>query len=139
LAKIVYHPEKQGQKPDARTRTPGDHHPQGGAEKTEHIVLQTENLDKELCKNWVVAFMQTVNLHNHSVNHDKLWNWVKNIGKQCPELGTYMKELLEVSELQQIQLTDNDQLVRIQEFDDTQVAGHQGHANTHYLQIRSHS
>jgi hypothetical protein len=54
--------------------------------------------------------METVNLNNDSVNPDELWNWVKNIYKQCPELCTHRKEPLEVSEIQQIQLTDEDKL-----------------------------
>jgi hypothetical protein len=97
--KIVNRPGKQGQKPDALTRMPGDIRPKGVAEKTQQIVLKTENLNKELRKNLVVAFMETVNLDNDSVYPDKLWNWVKNVCKQCPELCTHRKELLEVSEL----------------------------------------
>ena len=48
--KIVYRPGKQGQKPDALTRMPGDIPAKGGVEKTQQIVLKTENLDKELHK-----------------------------------------------------------------------------------------
>jgi hypothetical protein len=48
--KIVYRPGKQGQKPDALTRMPGDIPPKGGAEKTQQIVLKTENMDERVPK-----------------------------------------------------------------------------------------
>jgi hypothetical protein len=48
--KIIHRPGKQGQKPDALTRMPGDNPPKGGAEKTQQIVVKTENLDKEQYK-----------------------------------------------------------------------------------------
>jgi hypothetical protein len=72
--KTVYRPGKQGQKPDAVTRMQGDIPPKGGAEKTQQIMLKTENLDKELHKNLVVVFMATVTLDNNLLNPDELWN-----------------------------------------------------------------
>jgi hypothetical protein len=54
--KIVYCPGKQGQKPDALRRMPGDMPPKGGAEKNEQIMLKTENLDKEVRRTMIVAF-----------------------------------------------------------------------------------
>jgi hypothetical protein len=107
---IVYHPVKPGQKPDVLTIIPGNIPPKGGANKTQQMMLKMENLDKELCKNLVVAFMEIVNLNNDLVNHDKQWNWVKNICRQCPKLCAHRKELLEDSELQLIQPTDKDKL-----------------------------
>jgi hypothetical protein len=97
---IVYWPGKQGQKPNALTRMPGDIPPKGGAEKTQQIVLKTENLDQWVRKGLIVAFAETVNLDNDSVNSEKLWNWIKN--------------LQEISETQ-ILPTDKDKLKWIQE------------------------
>jgi hypothetical protein len=78
-------------------------------------MIKMENLDKELRINLVVAFMEPVTLDNDLVNTDKLCNWVKNICKQCPELYTHRKEPPEVSELQQIQPTDKDELKEFKE------------------------
>jgi hypothetical protein len=72
MFKIVYRPAKQGQKPDAFTRMPGDIPPKGGAEKTQQIVLQTENLNKELRKLLIEAFAETVNFNNDSVSPEEL-------------------------------------------------------------------
>jgi hypothetical protein len=79
-------------------------------------VLKTENLDKELHKNLVIAFKETVNLDNDSVNPDELWNWVKNI-------YTHRQQPVEISETQ-IQPTDEDKLKWIQEYQDSPVTGH---------------
>src|ERR1700737_276995 len=81
--KIVYRPGKQGQKPDALTRMPGDIPPKGGAEKTQQIVLKTENLDKEVQKGLVVAFAEVVN-GNEEISPTELWNWIQNVCKDCP-------------------------------------------------------
>jgi hypothetical protein len=77
MFKIVYHPGKQGQKPDALTRMPGDITPKGGAEKTQHIVLKTEKLDNEVSWGLIVAFAEAVNVDNGPIISNELWNWVK--------------------------------------------------------------
>jgi hypothetical protein len=102
-------------------------------------MFKTENLDKELRKNLEVAVMDTVHFDNDSVNPDKLWNYVNHIYMQFPELYTHRKESLEVSELQQIQPTDEDQLNWIQESHDSPVAGYPEQANTYDLLSQNHS
>jgi hypothetical protein len=47
---------------------------QGGAEKIQHAVLKTENLDPKMRKGLVVAFTETVNTNNNEVNLEKLQN-----------------------------------------------------------------
>jgi hypothetical protein len=111
---MVSHQAKHGQKPDALTGMPAFIPLKGGVGNTLQIVLKTENLYKELRKNLVVALMEKVNLDNDLVNPDELWNWIKNLFKQYPELYTHRKVLLEVSKLQQIQPTDEDMLKWIQ-------------------------
>ena len=125
--KIVHRPGKQGQKPDALTRMPGDIPPKGGTEKTQQNVLKMENPDKELCKSSIVVFAETVNIDNDSISPEELWNWVKN------------KQSLEIFESQQAQPTDKEKLKQIQKCHDSPVAGHQGRAKTYDLLSRRHS
>jgi hypothetical protein len=81
--KIIYRLEKQGQKPDALTRMPGDIPPKRGAEKTQKIVLKTENLHKEVRRELMVAFAKTVNINSSSITSQELWYWVKNVCQHC--------------------------------------------------------
>jgi hypothetical protein len=46
--KIIYRQVKQGQKPDALTRMPGDIPLKGAPEKTQQIVLKTDILDERM-------------------------------------------------------------------------------------------
>jgi hypothetical protein len=82
--KIVYRPEKQGQKPDALISMPGDIPPRGGAEKTKQIVLKTVNLDKRIQQGLVAALAEVVNLGEEDVNPEKLRNWIQYVCKDCP-------------------------------------------------------
>jgi hypothetical protein len=79
MFKIIYHPGKQGQQPDALTRMPGDIPMKGGAEKTQQIVLKTENLNKAVRRGSIVVFAETVNIDNGSITSEELWNLVKNV------------------------------------------------------------
>jgi hypothetical protein len=63
---------------------PGDIPPKGGAEKTQQMVLKTENLDKEVRRGLIVAFAEAVNIDNGSITSEELWNLVKNVGQHCP-------------------------------------------------------
>jgi hypothetical protein len=47
------------------------------------MVLQTENLNKELYKTLIVAFEEIVNLDNDSTITDKAWNGIKRMSQQC--------------------------------------------------------
>jgi hypothetical protein len=82
--KIVFRPGKQGQKPNTLTRMPGDISPKGGAEKSQQIEFKTVNLDKRIQKELVTAIAKVVNLGEEEVNPEKLWNWIKNVCKDCP-------------------------------------------------------
>jgi hypothetical protein len=141
--KIVYSPGKQGQKPDALTRMSEDIRPKGGAEKTLNIIVKTENLDKELRKNMIMVFAETVNLDNDPTSTEELCNWVKRVCQQCPYdsskgLDTHKEQLLGMDEIQ-IQPTDQEKLKWIQECHDSPVAGHTGRAKTYDLLSQSHS
>jgi hypothetical protein len=134
---IVYHPGKYGQKIDALTRMPRNIPPKGGAEKTQQIVLKTENLDKELHKTLIVVFAKTVSLENNSTSAEERWNWVKQEYQQCPNnsrkrLCTHREQLLEIAEIQ-TQPTDEDKFKWIQEWHNSPVAGHLGRAKTYNL------
>jgi beta-lactamase class D len=74
-------------------------------------MLKMKNLKHRICKRLIMAFVETVNLDNDSVNSKELWNWIKNS--------------LEISETQ-ILSTDEDKLKWIQEWHDFLVAGHPG-------------
>jgi hypothetical protein len=65
-----------------------------------------------------VAFAETVNHANNSVNSRELWNWINNS--------------LEMTKTQ-ILPTDEDKLKWIQECHDSPVAGHPGRAKTYNL------
>jgi hypothetical protein len=128
--RIVYYPGKQGQKPDALTRMPADIPPKGRAEKTQQILLKTENLDKEVRRTFIVAFAETVNVDNGSITSEELGNWVKNVCQHCPYdssegLCTHQEHLLEIS-VAQVQPTDEEKLKRIREYHDSPIAGHPG-------------
>jgi hypothetical protein len=71
---IIDCPQKLKQKPDALTRMLRVIPVQGGAEKTQHAVLKTENLDQKIRKGLVVAFTETVNTNNNEVNLEKIQN-----------------------------------------------------------------
>jgi hypothetical protein len=128
--KIVYRPGKQGQKPDALTRMPGDIPPKGWAENTQQFVLKTENLEERVRKGLIVAFAEIDNGYNDSVSSEELWKWIKNVCQHCLHdssegLCTHKDQLLEISETQ-IQPTDEDKRKWIQECHDSLVAGHPG-------------
>jgi hypothetical protein len=111
---------------------PGDIPPKGGAEKTQQIVLKTENLNKEVRRGLIVAFPKTVNVDNSSITSEELWNWVKNVGQYCPHdssegLCTHQEHPLQISEAQ-VQPTDEEKLKWILECHDSPVAGHPGRA-----------
>jgi hypothetical protein len=82
--KIVYCPAKQGQKPNALTRIPGEIPLKGGAEKTKQIVLTRENLDKKVRRGVILAFADTVNVDNSSITSEELRNSVKIVCQNCP-------------------------------------------------------
>jgi hypothetical protein len=89
---------------------PGDIPPKGGAETTQHIVLKTENLNKEVRQKLVVAFAETVNMDNGSITSEELWNWVETVCKYCPYdssegVHTHQERSLEATEAQ-VQPTD---------------------------------
>jgi hypothetical protein len=122
---------------------PGDIPPKEGAEKTQQIVLKTENLNKEVRMGLIVAFAETVNIDNSSITCRKLRNWVKNHYRHCPHdcsegLCTHQEHPLEISEAQ-VQPTNQDKLKWIREYHDSAVAGHPGQAKTYDLLSRSYS
>ena len=82
--KIIYHSGKQGQKPDALTRMPGDIPLKRGAENPQQMVLKMENLDKKIWKQLIVAFAETVAINSKSVEPNELWNWIQNVCQPCP-------------------------------------------------------
>jgi hypothetical protein len=121
---------------------PGDIPPKGGAEKTQQIVLKTENLDKKVRRGLIVTFAESVNVDNSSITPEELWNWVKYICQYCPHdsseaLCTRQEHPLEISNAQ-VQPTDEAKLKWIQECHDSPVAGHQGRAKTDNLLSRNH-
>jgi hypothetical protein len=82
--KIVYCLGKQGQKADALSRMPGDIPPQRWAKKTQKIMLKMENLNTKIHQGLVAAFAEVVNQDEKDVDPMELWNWIHNIGKDCP-------------------------------------------------------
>jgi hypothetical protein len=114
----------------------------GGAEKTQQIVLKTENLNKELHEAHIVAFAETVNLDNDSTSTEELWNWIKKVCQKCPHdssegLHVHKEQPLGSSEIQ-VQPMDEDKLKWIQEYHNTPVAGRPGRAKTYDQLSRSH-
>jgi hypothetical protein len=77
--KIVHRPGKQGQKPDALTRMPGDIPPKGGAEKTQQIVCKMAILDKRIQQGLVAAFTEVINLGEKDINSEELCNWIQKV------------------------------------------------------------
>jgi hypothetical protein len=51
---------------------PGDIPPKQGADKTQQIVLKTENLDKGVRRGLIVAFTKSVNVVNVSITSKEL-------------------------------------------------------------------
>ena len=131
--KIVYRPGKQGQKPDALTRMPGDIPPKGGAEKTQQIVLKTENLDKRIQQGLVVAFAEVVN--QDKTDPKELWSWIQNVCKDCPLDSS---EGLCTNARVTSNNEDSDKLRLIKEHHDSPPAGHPGRAKTLELLKRNH-
>jgi hypothetical protein len=77
----------------------------GRAEKTQQIMLKTENLDKKVQKQLIVAFGETVNLDNNFVSPKQLWDWVKQACQQQPYdssqgLCIHKNQSLEILEIQ---------------------------------------
>ena len=118
---IIYR-GKQGSKADALTRMPGDIPPKGGAEKTQQIVLKTENLDKRIQKGLVVVFVEVVNREEEEVGPEELWNWIQNVCKDCPVDSS---EGLCVNATKTINNDRSDVLQLIKEHRDLPAAGHQ--------------
>jgi hypothetical protein len=117
---------------------PGDIPPTGGAEKTQQIMLKMENHDKKVRTELIVAFTETLNLHNDSISPEELWNWVEKASQQCPYdssegLYTHNNQLLEICEIENIQPTDEEKLKRIQERHHSLVTGHPGQAKIYDL------
>jgi hypothetical protein len=69
---IVYCTGNNGLKPVALIRMPGDIRPKMGAEKTQHIVLKTEKVDKEVRRGLILPFPATVNIDKGSVTPEEL-------------------------------------------------------------------
>jgi hypothetical protein len=114
------------------------------AEKTQQIILKTDNLDLELQKNMVVTYTDTVNLNDNSVNPDQLWNCLQKVSMQYPydsskEICTHKKEPLEVSEFQQTQQKDKDKHKWIPDCHDSVVMRHPEQATTYHFLSWIHS
>jgi hypothetical protein len=120
---------------------PGDIPEKGGAEKTQQILLKTENINIEVRRGFIVSFAETVNVDSGSITSEELWNWVKSVCQHGPYdssegLCTHQECPLEVSEAQ-VQPTDEEKLKWIWEYHDSPVAGHPGRAKPYYLLSRN--
>jgi hypothetical protein len=55
----------------------------GRPEATEHIVPNTENDDKSVYKDWIVAFEVMVNSDIDILKYEELCSGMKNVYRQC--------------------------------------------------------
>jgi hypothetical protein len=113
---------------------PGDIPPKGGAEKMKQIMFKMKNIDKEVCRELIVAFADTVNIESTAIFPEELWNWVKNVCQHClynssEGLCTHQECSIEVTEAH-VQTTNEEKLKWIQDFHDSPVAGHPGQAKS---------
>jgi hypothetical protein len=66
--KIIYQPDKQGQKLDTQTKMPGGIPLNGGAEKFKQIILKMEKLEKEIHQRIVISFAEVMTINDHEIS-----------------------------------------------------------------------